>query len=122
MRNQHLNTRTYEIPFDIIIFEETIELGVPVQKLKVVVENVMGSIMDKVKTNEVNPNRSFIDTKSLVFQNPPFEIDTQKMKIRLYKKIWNIQNVSNDFLTRGDVNLTIIYESDDLEENDKNKS
>lgn len=113
MRNQHLNTRTYEIPVDLVQYQTSIQYGVPTQTLATIVSNIMCSIKDIVSKNDTNPQRSYTATKSIVFQNPPFEIDPETMKIRMQSKIWTIQNVNNDFITRGDVQLTIIYEADD---------
>lgn len=113
MRNQHINTRMYEIPVDLIQYQTTIQYGIPTQTETVIVSNIMCSIKDVVSKNETNPSRNYIATKSLVFQNPPFELDPLTMKIRLQDKIWTIQNVNNDFITRGDVQVTITYEADD---------
>lgn len=113
MRNQHLNTRMYEIPVDLIQYQTSIQYGIPTQTETVIVSNIMCSIKDVVSKNETNPSRNYIATKSLVFQNPPFELDPLTMKIRLQDKIWTIQNVNNDFITRGDVQVTITYEADD---------
>lgn len=113
MRNQHINTRMYEIPVDLIQYQTSIQYGIPTQTETVIVSNIMCSIKDVVSKNETNPSRNYIATKSLVFQNPPFELDPLTMKIRLQDKIWTIQNVNNDFITRGDVQVTITYEADD---------
>lgn len=116
MRNQHINTRMYEIPVDLIQYQTSIQYGIPTQTETVIVSNIMCSIKDVVSKNETNPQRNYIATKSLVFQNPPFELDPLTMKIRLQDKIWTIQNVNNDFITRGDVQVTITYEADDTTE------
>lgn len=87
MRNQHLNTRMYEIPVDLIQYQTSIQYGIPTQTETVIVSNIMCSIKDVVSKNETNPSRNYIATKSLVFQNPPFELDPLTMKIRLQDKI-----------------------------------
>lgn len=112
MRKTHINIRNYDQPITLFTYENSYINGVQIQTLKIIAENIKGSAMNKSNYRTSQNERAEDNSVSLIIQNPPFRIDINTNKVLLNNQIFIIKEVNYNWITKGDIQLHLIYEKE----------
>lgn len=113
MRKLHYLTRKYSEPFKFIKFREDYIDGVkkiePFQTI-----NAYGSFMYNQKLQSGGNQRNLKTDLSLVTHNPPFLLD-ESFRVIFNNDQYVITSINYNALTRGEINLTLSWEAEYVE-------